>query len=161
MNHRRRRFGLRLVDFDVLLQRVDEVFLEVVGRQLAVGDLAQGNDGVLVVVARHMDLGARGNRTGAMAGQQDKVEAILDLVDAVFDGDASHSCSWTGCRTVGVWPLLHRQTRRSKLFGLVGRRGGPVRAPFPQRSFSQVSPTSALPKLRCGSEATRRNPVAS
>src|SRR4051812_7219900 len=33
--------GLGLVDFDMLLQRMDQIFLEVVGRQRLVGDLAQ------------------------------------------------------------------------------------------------------------------------
>ena len=47
----RRSFGLRLVDLDVFLQRMDQFFLQIVGRDGRLGDLAQRHDRVLVVVA--------------------------------------------------------------------------------------------------------------
>ena len=47
-------FGL--VDFDVFLQRVDEVLAKVFRRNGAIADLAERNDGILVVVAVDGDL---------------------------------------------------------------------------------------------------------
>ena len=93
------RLGFRFVDFHVLLQRVDEIFLEILRRQRRVGDFAEGDDGVLVVVAIDSDLLAGGNHPGAMRGEQDEIEAILDLLDAIFDCDARHGGSapaWKG-----------------------------------------------------------------
>src|SRR3984957_7131517 len=40
VDHRRRRFRLGLVDFYVLLQRMNEVFLQIARRQMRIGDLA-------------------------------------------------------------------------------------------------------------------------
>ena len=100
--------GFGLVDLDMLLQRVDQVFLEVVRRQRLVGDLAQRDDRVLVVVAVDGDLRALRDQAGAVAGEQHQLEAVVDLVDAVFNGDAGHelplSCmdlteSWRGALT--------------------------------------------------------------
>ena len=45
----RRGGRFRLVDFDVLLQRVDEILFEIGGRQRSVGNLAQRSHGGLVV----------------------------------------------------------------------------------------------------------------
>ena len=44
IDHRRRRFRLRLIDLDVLLERVDHVLAQVARRELAVADLAQRDD---------------------------------------------------------------------------------------------------------------------
>ncbi|CDX41568.1 conserved hypothetical protein [Mesorhizobium sp. SOD10] len=82
--------GLRLVDLDMLLQRVDQVFLEVVGRQRLFGDLAQRDDRVLVIVARNGDLRALADLAGAMAGEQHEFKTVVDLVDAIFNGYAGH-----------------------------------------------------------------------
>src|SRR5271165_420387 len=83
-----------------------------------------------------------------MAGQQDEVETVLDLVDAIFDGDASHGCSWKGCRTVGVWPLLHRETRRSKLFSPGQGADGSVSRHRPRRAVCGASVANAPPKCK-------------
>jgi hypothetical protein len=69
---------------------MDEVFPKVVGYDLLVGDLAQGNDWVLVVVALDYDLGAGGNGAGAVSRQQNELEAIGNLIDAILDGNTSH-----------------------------------------------------------------------
>ena len=161
-DHRRRGFGLGLVDFDLLLQRVNEVFLEIVGRELRCRrSRAARRRGSCRCRARHesgapdeiararwLAIRTRSKRLSTLSMQSSTVTRAM-------------AAPGKGTGTVGVWPLLHRETRRSKLFGPDGRRGAPVRARFPQRSFSQVSPTSALPKLWWGSEATRRNPAAS
>ena len=52
VDHRRRGLGFGFVDLDVLLQRVNEILAQVAGRELAVADFAQGDDGIFVVVAR-------------------------------------------------------------------------------------------------------------
>ena len=81
---------LGLVDFDVLLQRMDQVFLEIVRRERLVGDLAQRHHRVLVVVAVDGDLRALRDLPRAVAGQQHEFKAIVDLVDAIFNGYAGH-----------------------------------------------------------------------
>ncbi|MDT4872865.1 hypothetical protein FQZ97_1080750 [compost metagenome] len=64
--------------------------MQVVGRNGAIADFTQGNDGILVVVARDGDLGAGGNHARTVSGHEHEVEAIVDLLDAVFNGDACH-----------------------------------------------------------------------
>ena len=61
-----------------------------------VGDLAEGHHGVLVVVPIDHDLGAGGHGAGAVRGQQHEAEAVGNLLDAIFDGDAGHGDSLTG-----------------------------------------------------------------
>src|SRR5690606_8211 len=129
--------ALGLVDLDMLLQRMDQVFLEVVGRQRLVSDLAQGNDRVLVVVARHGDLRSLADQPGAVAGQKYQLEAVVDLVDAVFNGYAGHSCapfmSWMYWKTGGVH---NAKGRGLQVFWAVARR--------PRRRPTDVgSPTTA------------------
>jgi hypothetical protein len=69
---------------------VDEVFPEVVGDNLLLGDLAERYYGILVIVALHGNLGAGGNGASTVACQKHELEAVRNLVDAVLDGDASH-----------------------------------------------------------------------
>ena len=87
---KRHRLGLGLVDLDVFLQRMDQFFLEVLGRNRLFGDLAQRHDRVLVVVPLDGDLGAGRDHARAVAGEQDQIEPVLDLVDAIFNGDTGH-----------------------------------------------------------------------
>jgi hypothetical protein len=82
--------GLRLVDLDIFLQRVNKLFLQVLGRYRAIANLPQGNDWVLVVIALHGYRGARRNQAGTMGRQKYQIEAILDALDTIFDGDAGH-----------------------------------------------------------------------
>src|SRR6516165_939034 len=58
--------GLRFVDFDVFLQRMDELFLEVAGRDRLIGNFPKGNDRILVVVAVDGDGRAGGNHARAV-----------------------------------------------------------------------------------------------
>ncbi len=78
----------------MLLQRMDQVFLQIVGRQRLVGDFAQRDDRVLVLVAIDGDRGALRNLAGTVAGEQNELEAVLDFVDAIFNGDAGHCLSF-------------------------------------------------------------------
>ena len=55
------------------------------------GDLAQRHDRVLVVVAIDGQFLAAAEVAGALGGQQDQLEAVGDLLDAIFDGDARHA----------------------------------------------------------------------
>src|SRR5262249_11464444 len=87
---KRRRLRLGLVDLDVLLQRVNELLLEVVRGYRSLGDFPQGDDRIFVVVALDGDLRAGRNHSRAVACQQHEIEAVLDLVDAVLDGDTGH-----------------------------------------------------------------------
>jgi len=72
------------------LQRVDQVFLQVAGRDGLFGDLAQRHDRVLVVVAVDRDLGAGRHHAGTVARQQHEVETVFNLIDAIFHGDTGH-----------------------------------------------------------------------
>ena len=69
---------------------MDQFFLEVVGRDRRLGDLAQRDHRVLVVVAVDRDRGAGRDHARAVARQQHEIEPVFDLVDAVFNGDAGH-----------------------------------------------------------------------
>src|SRR5208283_2848285 len=98
----RNELGLGLVHLDVTLQRVNEVLLEVLGRKRRLGDLAQGDDRVLVLVAVDQDRLTGRDEAGAVRGEQNKVETVVDLVDAILDGDAGHGRRLL-CR---VWGIL-------------------------------------------------------
>ena len=97
----RHRLGLGLVDLDVFLHGVDEVFLQVLGRDGCLGDLAQGHDRVLVVVAVDGQRRPGRDDAGAVGGEQNELEAIFDLVDAIFDGHASHGGSFDRMWRIG------------------------------------------------------------
>ena len=58
----------RLVDFHVLLQRVDQVFAQIFRRDRAVTDFAQGDDRVLVTVTLDSQLGAARNLARPLCG---------------------------------------------------------------------------------------------
>ena len=60
------------------------------------GDFPQRHDRVFVVVALDRDLRARRDHTRAVAGQQDQIEAVLNLVDAIFNGDSGHFARFLG-----------------------------------------------------------------
>jgi hypothetical protein len=81
-----RRLGLRGAG-----QRFDQVLLELLQRDGLVGDLAERDHGVLVVVAIQGDLFAAGQVARALGGEQDQLEAVRDLLDAVFNGDTRHA----------------------------------------------------------------------
>src|SRR5215472_7990280 len=81
----RRRLGLGLVDLHVLLQGVDQLFLE--------------------VVARDRDLRTRRDRPRAVACQQHEIETVLDLIDAVLDGNAGHGVIAPAMELMKMWPL--------------------------------------------------------
>src|SRR5690606_31376543 len=82
--------GFGFVDLDIFLQRVNQVFVQVFGRNGAVADFTQRNDRILVVVTRHSDLCAGGKHARAVCGHEDEVEAVVDLFNAVLNGDAGH-----------------------------------------------------------------------
>ena len=85
-----------------------------------VADLAQRHDGILVVVAVDGDRRAGGNHAGAVAGQQHEIEPVLDLLNAVFDGDAGHARRLLPADTgdVGWCRLIHRMRFGNKHSGL-------------------------------------------
>ena len=80
----------RLIDLDLGLGRFDHPFAQVVNGLRFLGDLAQGDDRVLVVVAIDRGRAACGNLTGAMRGQHHQIKAVRDFVDAVFNRYAGH-----------------------------------------------------------------------
>src|ERR1043166_5521956 len=85
--------GFGFVHLDILLQRMDEVFLEVAGRDRLVGDFAQRDHRVLVVVAVHRDGRARGDHARAVTREKNEIEAVLNFIDTIFHGDTGHASS--------------------------------------------------------------------
>jgi hypothetical protein len=73
-----------------LLQVQDQRFVEVFRLDRLFGDLAQGDDRVLVAVAVDGQLRPAGDFTRALRGKQDEIETVGNLVDAIFDGNARH-----------------------------------------------------------------------
>jgi hypothetical protein len=69
---------------------MQQLFLQVAGRDRLFGDLPQRNHRVLVVVAVERNRGAGGNHARAVGSEQHEVEPVLDLVDAIFNGDTGH-----------------------------------------------------------------------
>ncbi len=57
---------------------------------MVVGDLAQSDDRILVIVAGDSDLRAGRNHPGAVTRHQDEIKSIFDFDDAIFDRDARH-----------------------------------------------------------------------
>ena len=81
--------GLRLVDLDVFLQRMNELFLEVLGRDRLLRDRATPRPGSCRC-RFDGDLGPGGNHARAVAREQNQIEAVFNLVHAIFDGNAGH-----------------------------------------------------------------------
>ena len=59
-------------------------------RNRLVGNLAQRNDGVLVVVAVDRQRGARGDFTRTLGGEQHELKSVRDFDDTIFVGNARH-----------------------------------------------------------------------
>src|SRR5712691_10634114 len=81
---------LGLVDLDMLLHPADERILEVSELYRLVGDLAQRNDRVLVVVAVERQRRPRGDLARPLRGEQHQLEAVRHLDDTIFDGNTRH-----------------------------------------------------------------------
>jgi hypothetical protein len=74
---RRRGLGLRLVDLDVPLQRMDEIFRKIAGGKGAFRDFAERDDGIFVAVAINEKRLARGDQPGPMRREQNQIEAVI------------------------------------------------------------------------------------
>jgi hypothetical protein len=113
----RRFFRLRLVNLDLFLQGMNEVFLQIARRQMGFGDLTQRDDGVLIVVAGNGERRAGSKPARSMAGHQDQIEAICDLINAIFNGNARHGGSpEDGQQRKEVNADLRRSARRLVAF---------------------------------------------
>ena len=89
----RRRRRLRLVDLDVRwIEWMRPSRMSSGGNRL-LRDLAQRDHRVLVVLGIDRDLRAVGDRPGTVGRQQHQLEAVWNLVDAVFDRHARHAIS--------------------------------------------------------------------
>ena len=52
------------------------------------GNFAQGNDGVFVAIAINGQLRTARNLACALCGEQNEIEPVRDLIDAIFNGNA-------------------------------------------------------------------------
>jgi hypothetical protein len=97
---------LAVADFfgEAALARVTKVIFDgladvLVELDLAVGDLAERGHGRLVV-ALEQRTRALGELTRALRGEDDEREAVTDLLEAIFDRDASQ---WSPPATIYTW----------------------------------------------------------
>jgi len=90
----------------MLLHAADQGFLEMVELDRVVGDLAQRDDRVLVIVAVDRERRPRGDLARPLRGHEDQLEPVRNLDDAIFDGNSCH-------------PLTFRP-RRWKLWNIWG-----------------------------------------
>ena len=58
---------------------------------MALGDLAQGDDGGLVILPRDARVGTDVELPGALGRHQHQLEAVFHVVETVFYGDAGHA----------------------------------------------------------------------
>ncbi|MNY20112.1 hypothetical protein D3C86_1535780 [compost metagenome] len=79
---------------------MDEVFLEIVGRQRLISDFAQRNDRVLVVIAVNRDGRALRNLARTVAGEKHQLETVVYFINAIFYCDAGHCLSFVGRNVV-------------------------------------------------------------
>ena len=84
-------------------QRLDQVLLDPAELDRLVGDLAQRDDGVLVVVAVDGQFLAAAQVARTLGGEQNELEAVRDLLDAIFDGDARHALSLQALGLGELW----------------------------------------------------------
>ena len=82
------------------------------GRDVARGDLAQRQHRGLVVVDRHGGFGAIGQAARALRGQQHQLEQVIDVLQAVFDGDSGHGVRNSLRKDRGTNPSSIRQNSR-------------------------------------------------
>jgi hypothetical protein len=71
-------------------QRPHEVRFQPVEIDPLLGHFAQRHDGVFVIVAIERQLLAARDVAGPLGGQQDQLEAVGNLYDAIFNGDTRH-----------------------------------------------------------------------
>jgi len=89
-HQQRHRIFFRLVNLDLGLVAGDHPLAQVFGALRLVGDLAQAHDGVLVIVAVHGNGGTGRDLTGAVRREHHQLEAVRNLVNAVFNRHAGH-----------------------------------------------------------------------
>src|SRR5581483_7999277 len=97
---------------------------EHVERDIAGGNLAQRDHGRLVVLPADSGLGAIGKPAGALGGQDDELEEVIDVLQAVFDSDTGH-----GKGTNSDERRLAREMAYYKPIGVLRLAGAPIVAP--------------------------------
>ena len=81
-----RRLGLRNPR-----QRADQVLFNARQIDCFLGDFAEGDDRVLVIIAIDGQLLTAADVTGTLGGEQHEFEAVGDLLNAIFNGYARHA----------------------------------------------------------------------
>mmetsp|Transcript_28501 Transcript_28501/g.53459 ORF Transcript_28501/g.53459 Transcript_28501/m.53459 type:complete len:246 (+) Transcript_28501:4189-4926(+) len=122
-------FGL--VDLDLGLVRFDQTLAQFVGALCLVGDLTQGHDRVLVVVAVHGDRRTGRDFACPMCGQHHQFETVWNLVNAVFNSHAGHGMLQINTKRVEVGYLGPFRANDKAQKGRVKRvwrqaRSGPI-----------------------------------
>ena len=83
------------------LEADDEVVAQPVEIDRLIGDLAQRDDRILVVVAIDGELGASGHVAGPLSRHHHQIETVGHLQYAVFDRNARHGHFLVGRRFCG------------------------------------------------------------
>ncbi|VFU08295.1 protein of unknown function [Methylocella tundrae] len=95
----------------MLLQRLDEIFLEIVRRQSRIGNFAQRHDGILVIITVYRDMTSSCDHARPMAREEHELKPVFDLVDAIFNGDAGHRTLAPSFETIWGLKLIYPRTR--------------------------------------------------
>jgi hypothetical protein len=81
--------GIVVVDTDAL-HVADRALTQFFWLDQLVGDLSQGDNRVFITVTIDKEFGTTGNLTRALGGEQNQIEPVWNLVDAIFDCYARH-----------------------------------------------------------------------
>ena len=85
-----RGFVFRFIGINLFLKAEDHVVLKLFALDRFLGDLAQGDDRILVVVALESLFRAGRQGAGSLAGQQNEFEPVGNLKNAIFNGNTGH-----------------------------------------------------------------------
>ena len=115
------------VDFDMFLQRMDQVFLEVVWRKRLIGNLAQRDDRVLVVDRVRLSSPPDDNLPRPVAGQQEPVR------------NGFRPCRCNPRRSRAPWqaPIQMECAEIGRTTSLIGERNS--------RQFDAAAPRASVP----------------
>jgi hypothetical protein len=72
---------------------MNEFFTQILRRDRFVGNLPQRNDRIFVVIAINRELRSGRDHPRAVRGQQNQIEPVINLINAIFYGDARHRLS--------------------------------------------------------------------
>src|SRR5205814_5111888 len=102
------------VDLDMLLHAAHHRGFQMIESDSLVGDLAQRNDRVLVVIAVYRQRGAGADFTRTLRGEQHELKSVRDFDNTIFNSDARHfSRLFRNCELTNIWSVPATGNRRA------------------------------------------------